>query len=122
MSSASSGSSGSRRAVIAGVIVVIAAAGAFSMSRPSATVAPVPGTAGPQDIVARGRIEPLGRVIVVNAPADSPVKRPASDILVGRDQRGAYAVAQGWLWVDGVRVYHAPDLALRIVSGVRAQS
>ncbi len=43
------------------------------MSRPAADVAPVATTAGPQDIVARGRIEPLGRVIVVNAPADSPV-------------------------------------------------
>jgi hypothetical protein len=41
---------------------------------------------------------------------------------IGRDERGAYAVAQGWLWVDGVRVYHTPDLAMRIVSGVRAQS
>ncbi len=41
---------------------------------------------------------------------------------IGRDQRGAYAVAQGWLWVDGVRVYHATDLAMRIVPGERAQS
>ena len=41
---------------------------------------------------------------------------------IGRDERGAYAVAQGWLWVDGVRVYHATDLAMRIVSGACAQS
>jgi 3-hydroxymyristoyl/3-hydroxydecanoyl-(acyl carrier protein) dehydratase len=41
---------------------------------------------------------------------------------IGRDQRGVYAVAQGWLWVDGVRVYHATDLAMRIVSGARARS
>jgi 3-hydroxymyristoyl/3-hydroxydecanoyl-(acyl carrier protein) dehydratase len=41
---------------------------------------------------------------------------------IGHDGRGAYAVAQGWLWVDGVRVYHATDLAMRIVPGARAQS
>jgi HlyD family secretion protein len=73
MSPASLRSPGSRRALIAGVAVVIAAAGAFYMSRPAANVAPAASTAGPQDIVARGRIEPLGRVISVNAPADTPV-------------------------------------------------
>jgi HlyD family secretion protein len=74
MSPASLRSPGSRRALIAVIAVVIAAAaGAFFISRPSASVAPAASTAGPQDIVARGRIEPLGRVIAVNAPADTPV-------------------------------------------------
>lgn len=40
---------------------------------------------------------------------------------IGRDQRGTYAVAQGWLWVDGVRACHAADLAMRIVSNAGAQ-
>ncbi|MFA5912138.1 MAG: efflux RND transporter periplasmic adaptor subunit [Burkholderiales bacterium] len=74
MSSASSRSSGSRRALIAIIATAVAAAGgAFYMSRPAANTAPAASTAGPQDIVARGRIEPLGRVIAVNAPADTPV-------------------------------------------------
>jgi HlyD family secretion protein len=74
MSTATLRGPGSRRALIAAIAVVIAAAGgAFFMSRPSANVAPATSAAGPQDIVARGRIEPLGRVIAVNAPADTAV-------------------------------------------------
>ncbi|MDP1569498.1 MAG: beta-ketoacyl synthase N-terminal-like domain-containing protein [Vicinamibacterales bacterium] len=38
---------------------------------------------------------------------------------VGRDDRGAYAVANGWLWVDGLRVYSVEDMAMRIVDGER---
>ncbi len=34
---------------------------------------------------------------------------------VGTDDRGRYALAEGWLWVDGVRVYHAERLGMRIV-------
>ncbi|MGA3324547.1 MAG: beta keto-acyl synthase, partial [Terriglobia bacterium] len=39
---------------------------------------------------------------------------------IGRDERGPFVVAQGWLWVDGKRVYHATNLGMRIVSGGRA--
>jgi acyl transferase domain-containing protein/3-hydroxymyristoyl/3-hydroxydecanoyl-(acyl carrier protein) dehydratase len=35
----------------------------------------------------------------------------------GDDERGAYAVADGWLWVDGLRIYSAQGLAMRIVEG-----
>jgi acyl transferase domain-containing protein/3-hydroxymyristoyl/3-hydroxydecanoyl-(acyl carrier protein) dehydratase len=35
----------------------------------------------------------------------------------GRDERGAYAVAESSLWVDGLRIYHSPDVGMRIVSG-----
>jgi 3-hydroxymyristoyl/3-hydroxydecanoyl-(acyl carrier protein) dehydratase len=35
----------------------------------------------------------------------------------GRDNRGSFAVANGWLWVDGIRVYHAVDLGMRMVPG-----
>jgi len=74
MASAPKHSPGSRRVLIVVIAAAIAAAaGAFYMSRPSANVAPAASPTGPQDIVARGVIEPLGRVIVVNAPADTPV-------------------------------------------------
>ena len=35
---------------------------------------------------------------------------------VGADDRGRYAIAEGWLWADGVRVYHAERLGMRVVS------
>jgi 3-hydroxymyristoyl/3-hydroxydecanoyl-(acyl carrier protein) dehydratase len=42
---------------------------------------------------------------------------------IGRDERGPCARAQGWLWVDGARVYHAIDLGMRIVcSAVKGNS
>jgi 3-hydroxymyristoyl/3-hydroxydecanoyl-(acyl carrier protein) dehydratase len=36
---------------------------------------------------------------------------------VGRDDRGVYAVANGWLWVDGLRVYSVEQMGMRIVEG-----
>ena len=57
----------------------------------------------------RGQVVPENRRIVTEIEIGE----------IGRDERGAYAVAQGWLWVDGVRVYHATDLAMRVVSGAR---
>ena len=60
----------------------------------------------------RGQVLPENRRVVTEIEVSE----------IGRDERGAYAVAQGWLWVDGVRVYHATDLAMRIVPGARAQS
>ncbi|MDP7033909.1 MAG: beta-ketoacyl synthase N-terminal-like domain-containing protein [Planctomycetota bacterium] len=35
----------------------------------------------------------------------------------GRDDRGAYALAAASLWVDGMRIYEASNLGMRIVSG-----
>ena len=35
---------------------------------------------------------------------------------IGRDERGPFAVARAWLWVDGLRIYSATDLGMRIVS------
>jgi 3-hydroxymyristoyl/3-hydroxydecanoyl-(acyl carrier protein) dehydratase len=35
---------------------------------------------------------------------------------IGRDERGPYAVADAWLWVDDMRIYHAQGLAARILS------
>ena len=36
---------------------------------------------------------------------------------VGGDDRGPFVVGDGWLWVDGTRVYQATGLAMRIVPG-----
>jgi acyl transferase domain-containing protein/3-hydroxymyristoyl/3-hydroxydecanoyl-(acyl carrier protein) dehydratase len=33
------------------------------------------------------------------------------------DERGRHATADGWLWVDGLRIYHVSDLGMRIVPG-----
>lgn len=35
---------------------------------------------------------------------------------LGRDEIGPFAVAQGWLWVDDLRVYHMKNLGIRVVS------
>lgn len=36
---------------------------------------------------------------------------------VGEDEHGRFAIAEGWLWVDGKRIYHTKNLGMRIVSG-----
>ncbi len=38
----------------------------------------------------------------------------------GQDERGAFAVAESSLWVDGLRIYHTANLGLRIVQGEEA--
>jgi 3-hydroxymyristoyl/3-hydroxydecanoyl-(acyl carrier protein) dehydratase len=38
---------------------------------------------------------------------------------LGGDERGRYATADGWLWVDGLRIYHVRDLGMRVVPGRR---
>ncbi len=35
----------------------------------------------------------------------------------GRDERGAYAICDASLWVDGMRIYEASNLGMRIVDG-----
>jgi 3-hydroxymyristoyl/3-hydroxydecanoyl-(acyl carrier protein) dehydratase len=36
---------------------------------------------------------------------------------LGEDERGSYAIATAWLWVDGLRIYQVRDLGMRIVGG-----
>lgn len=36
---------------------------------------------------------------------------------VGEDEHGRFAIAEGWLWVDGKRIYYTKNLGMRIVSG-----
>jgi 3-hydroxymyristoyl/3-hydroxydecanoyl-(acyl carrier protein) dehydratase/malonyl CoA-acyl carrier protein transacylase/1-acyl-sn-glycerol-3-phosphate acyltransferase len=36
---------------------------------------------------------------------------------VGEDAQGRFALAEGWLWVDGKRIYYTKNLGMRIVAG-----
>jgi 3-hydroxymyristoyl/3-hydroxydecanoyl-(acyl carrier protein) dehydratase len=53
----------------------------------------------------RGQVVPWNRVISVEIELKE----------VGEDESGRYATADGSLWVDGVRIYAATDLAMRMV-------
>jgi acyl transferase domain-containing protein/3-hydroxymyristoyl/3-hydroxydecanoyl-(acyl carrier protein) dehydratase/1-acyl-sn-glycerol-3-phosphate acyltransferase len=55
----------------------------------------------------RGQIVPTNRKITVEMEITE----------TGADERGPYAVAEAWLWVDGKRIYHARNLGMRIVAG-----
>ncbi len=54
-----------------------------------------------------------GQVVPKNYLIDSEL----NVIEVGRDEEGSFAVAEGWLWVDDLRIYHVKDIVMRIVSG-----
>jgi 1-acyl-sn-glycerol-3-phosphate acyltransferase len=45
-------------------------------------------------------------------PANTKVVVEVEVTETGRDQRGAYAVADAWLWVDGKRIYSATNLGV----------
>jgi acyl transferase domain-containing protein/3-hydroxymyristoyl/3-hydroxydecanoyl-(acyl carrier protein) dehydratase len=40
----------------------------------------------------------------------------------GRDERGAFVVAEAWLWVDGLRIYQATNMGMRIVAGTSGET
>ena len=50
-------------------------------------------------------------------PADRCVSVELEVTAAGQDDRGRYAIADGWLWVDGRRIYHVRDLGMRLVPG-----
>jgi acyl transferase domain-containing protein/3-hydroxymyristoyl/3-hydroxydecanoyl-(acyl carrier protein) dehydratase/1-acyl-sn-glycerol-3-phosphate acyltransferase len=50
-------------------------------------------------------------------PANRRITTEIDIVEVGEDARGRFAVAEGSLWVDGKRIYHASRLAMRIVPG-----
>lgn len=55
----------------------------------------------------RGQVIPVNRTIVVEL-----------EILeTGQDGEGRFAIAEGWLWVDGKRIYQAPKLGMRVLPG-----
>ncbi|MFI6996530.1 beta-ketoacyl synthase N-terminal-like domain-containing protein [Nocardia sp. NPDC050175] len=55
-------------------------------------------------------------------PEDGIVTVELEVVEVGTDDRGPFAVADAWLWVDGRRIYHATDLGMRIVTAVGAHA
>jgi 3-hydroxymyristoyl/3-hydroxydecanoyl-(acyl carrier protein) dehydratase len=55
----------------------------------------------------RGQVLPTHRRVTVELEVTE----------IGSDARGAFARADGWLWVDGTRIYEARNLAMRIVAG-----
>jgi acyl transferase domain-containing protein/3-hydroxymyristoyl/3-hydroxydecanoyl-(acyl carrier protein) dehydratase/1-acyl-sn-glycerol-3-phosphate acyltransferase len=58
----------------------------------------------------RGQVVPKNRTIMTEVEITE----------VGEDDRGRFAIAEAWLWVDGKRVYHAKNLGMRIVAGTKA--
>src|SRR5262249_31545486 len=60
----------------------------------------------------RGQVVPANRLVTV----EMEIKE------VGEDTRGPFAFAEAWLWVDGMRIYHADKLGMRIVSEIRTDS
>jgi 3-hydroxymyristoyl/3-hydroxydecanoyl-(acyl carrier protein) dehydratase len=50
-------------------------------------------------------------------PTDARVTVELDITGYGTDDRGEFATATGWLWVDGRRIYQVSDLGLRVVAG-----
>jgi acyl transferase domain-containing protein/3-hydroxymyristoyl/3-hydroxydecanoyl-(acyl carrier protein) dehydratase len=50
-------------------------------------------------------------------PADGQLTVELEITATGDDDRGRYALADGWLWVDGRRIYHVVGLGIRVVPG-----
>jgi hypothetical protein len=55
----------------------------------------------------RGQVVPTDRLVVVELDVTD----------FGADEHGRYGVADGWLWVDGRRIYHVTGLAMRVLPG-----
>jgi 3-hydroxymyristoyl/3-hydroxydecanoyl-(acyl carrier protein) dehydratase len=54
----------------------------------------------------RGQVVPADRLITVELEVTA----------AGEDGRGRHATADGWLWVDGRRIYHVSGLSMRVRS------
>ncbi len=54
-----------------------------------------------------------GQVLLHNQTIESTIEITER----GSDERGAFAIAKGSLWVDGKRIYEAANIGMRIVSG-----
>lgn len=52
-------------------------------------------------------------------PQNKQVQIELEVVETGQDEHGPYAAADAWLWVDGMRIYQARGLALRIRSSAR---
>jgi acyl transferase domain-containing protein/3-hydroxymyristoyl/3-hydroxydecanoyl-(acyl carrier protein) dehydratase len=50
-------------------------------------------------------------------PANERITIEMEIAALGEDERGRYAIATAWLWVDGLRIYQVRDLGMRVVPG-----
>jgi 3-hydroxymyristoyl/3-hydroxydecanoyl-(acyl carrier protein) dehydratase len=50
-------------------------------------------------------------------PTDQRVTIEMEILEAGDDERGRFARAEAWLWVDGRRIYHVQEIGMRVVSG-----
>jgi acyl transferase domain-containing protein/3-hydroxymyristoyl/3-hydroxydecanoyl-(acyl carrier protein) dehydratase len=50
-------------------------------------------------------------------PTDGQLTVELEITVAGQDDRSRYALADGWLWVDGRRIYHVAGLGMRVVPG-----
>jgi acyl transferase domain-containing protein/3-hydroxymyristoyl/3-hydroxydecanoyl-(acyl carrier protein) dehydratase len=73
---------------------------------------------------ARARFEPImtGQPLTWKyrgqvRPTDGQLTVELEITAAGQDDRGRYAIADGWLWVDGRRIYHVAGLGMRVVPG-----
>jgi FabA-like domain len=55
----------------------------------------------------RGQVQPVDAQLTVELEITA----------AGRDHRGRYALADGWLWVAGRRIYRVAGLGMRVVPG-----
>ncbi|MEN3304088.1 MAG: hypothetical protein V7603_290 [Micromonosporaceae bacterium] len=55
----------------------------------------------------RGQVTPTDRRVTVELDVTA----------IGADQRGRYAIADGWLWVDNRRIYQVTGLGMRMLPG-----
>jgi 3-hydroxymyristoyl/3-hydroxydecanoyl-(acyl carrier protein) dehydratase len=60
----------------------------------------------------RGQVTPTNRQITVEMEI----------LAVGEDERGHYATAEAWLWVDGKRIYHVENLGMRVIAEPSAKT
>ncbi len=81
------------------------------------------------DDIEQPRFEPLeldqpltwkyrGQVV----PTNGVITTELEIIEIGRDDRGAFAIGEAYLWVDGKRIYSATGLGMRIVAGNTASA
>ncbi|HXQ71930.1 MAG TPA: 1-acyl-sn-glycerol-3-phosphate acyltransferase [Pyrinomonadaceae bacterium] len=54
----------------------------------------------------RGQVVPANKLVTI----EMEIKE------VAEDARGPFVIAEAWLWVDGMRIYHAEKLGMRVVS------
>ena len=69
------------------------------------------------------RFEPLATEVALTwkyrgqvLPTNGLIQTEIEILDVGSDERGVYALAEAFLWVDGKRIYSAKNLGMRIVS------